>query len=91
MDKNDDLQFANSDIYDLPPEKVIELSMNELKNPVNSINGCIAILEKTILPQLGLSSRPALERIIQILQSNNNHIEKLRQDNYLYLERHSKA
>jgi len=91
MSENDDLQLANSDIYNLPPEKALEFSMNELKHPVASINGCIAILEKVILPEIDPSSKTTLERIIQILQGNNDHIEKLRHDNYLYIERRNKS
>ncbi len=89
MSENENLQFAGFDVYKLPPEKVLELFTNELRHPLASIGGCIELLEKIVLSDTS-SSRPTLERVIQLLQGNVARIESIRQDNYIYLEKHNK-
>jgi hypothetical protein len=37
MDENNDLQLMRSDVYKLPPEKVLELFTNELRHSTASI------------------------------------------------------
>lgn len=89
MGENDDLQLARFDVFKLPPEKVLELFTNELRHPLASMIGCIELLEKIVLPNT-TSSKPTLERVIQIIQGNIDRIETIRQDNYLYLEKRNK-
>jgi signal transduction histidine kinase len=89
MDKNDDLKPASPEFYDLPPEAVLEMFTHELRHSIASINGCVQLLEKIVLPEV-VSSKQTLERVIEIIQWNVDRIEALRQDNYLYLEKRNK-
>jgi len=89
MDENNDLQLMRSEVYKLPPEKVLELFTNELRHPLASMSGCIELLQKIVLPDTTLS-KPTLERVIQLLQGNVDRIEAIRQDNYVYLEKRNK-
>lgn len=89
MDENDDPQLARFDVFKLPPEKVLEAFSNELRHPLASLSGCLELLEKIVLPN-ATSSKPTLERVIQLIQGNIDRIEAIRQDNYLYLEKRNK-
>lgn len=86
MNHDNDTEDLNPSIDKFTPEEVLELFTNELKNYVNSIEGCASILE-TASSTESTSTKLLLERVIQILREYGHKIEELRQDNYRYLER----
>jgi signal transduction histidine kinase len=90
MDKNDDLKLASPEFYNFPPEAVLEMFTHELRHSTASLSGCVQLLEKIVLPEVD-SSKQTLERVIQIIHGHVDHIEALRQDNYLYLEKRKKT
>ena len=90
MSKNNNLKPANPDFYNLPPEIVLEMFTHELRHSTASIGGCVQLLEKIVLPEVS-SSRQTLDRVIQIIQGHIDHIEALRKENFIYLEKRKKA
>ena len=88
MNHDNNTQDLTPNIDNFTPEEVLELFTNELKSPVNSIEGCASILEAALSTETeSASTKLLLDRVIKILRGHVHKIEELRQDNYRYLEK----